>query len=288
MRVRRGVAAALAVLLPLRWRPRLGPENQRGAQQDRIIGGPEALARRLAHQLDVRLDTPAQSVRQHDDTVIVQTQHGTLVAGQVVVAIPPALYGRIDFQPGLPGPKAQLHQHMPMGSVIKTHTIYTTPWWRDLGLNGQANGADQPVGVVFDNSPADGTAGVLLGFFEGDHARRASALGPDERRQIVQDALVSYFGEQARESIGYVENDWCHEPWSGGAYGGRFTTGGWITYGPTLRQPHGHIHFAGTETAKIWNGYIDGAISAGEREANEIVAVRSNETAAAVEEHGRS
>lgn len=78
--------------------------------------------------------------------------------------------------------------------------------------------------------------------------------------------------EQARDSIHYVENDWCQELWSGGAYGGRFTTGGWTTFGPTLKLSHGRVHFAGTETATTWNGYIDGAISAGERAAAEIIA----------------
>lgn len=128
----------------------------------------------------------------------------------------------------------------------------------------------QAVGVVFDNSPADGSEGVLLGFFEGDHARTASSLEPHERRAIVENSLVAFFGERARESTGYIEHDWCREPWSGGAYGGRFTTGGWTTFGPTLRQPHGRLHFAGTETATTWNGYLDGAVSAGERAATEI------------------
>ncbi|MEO6989179.1 MAG: FAD-dependent oxidoreductase [Aquihabitans sp.] len=86
----------------------------------------------------------------------------------------------------------------------------------------------------------------------------------------MEDTLVTYFGEQARDSIHYIENDWCQEPWSGGAYGGRFTTGGWTTFGPTLKLPHGRIDFPGTETATRWNGYIDGAISAGERAAAEI------------------
>ena len=100
---------------------------------------------------------------------------------------------------------------------------------------------------------------MLLGFFDGDHARTASSLSQLERQQVVEDCLHAYFGDRARESIGYIENDWCHEPWSGGAYGGRLTTGGWTTYGLTLRQPHGRIHFAGTETATIWNGCLDGA-----------------------------
>ena len=124
---------------------------------------------------------------------------------------------------------------------------------------------------MFDNSPADASYGVLLGFFEGVHARAATALEPAERRVIVEDDLVAYFGERARASTGYVDTDWCREPWTGGAYAGRFSTGGWTTFGPTLRQPHGRVHFAGSETTTVWNGGLDGAISAGERAATEVV-----------------
>ena len=250
-----------------------------GAQQDRIVGGPQAVAERLAAELDVRLGSPVRGLRQDEHGVVVTSDGGAVVAEHVVLAVPPALYGRIDLEPALPGPRAQLHQHMPMGSVVKTHTVYEEPWWRGLGLSGQAVSAHQPVGVVFDNSPADRPGGVLLGFLEGEHARRASALGPAARRRLVEDSLVAFFGVRARTSIGYVEHDWCHEPWSGGAYGGRFTPGGWTTFGPTLRQPHGRIHFAGTETATVWNGYLDGAVSAGERAAAEIVAARGSDDA---------
>eukprot|EP00160_Parvularia_atlantis_P000427 Unigene10351_Nuclearia_a/m.31621 Unigene10351_Nuclearia_a/g.31621 ORF Unigene10351_Nuclearia_a/g.31621 Unigene10351_Nuclearia_a/m.31621 type:complete len:194 (+) Unigene10351_Nuclearia_a:236-817(+) len=36
---------------------------------------------------------------------------------------------------------------------------------------------------------------------------------------------------------------------------------------PELRSSMGRVHFAGTETAVHWNGYMDGAVEAGEREA---------------------
>jgi len=36
-------------------------------------------------------------------------------------------------------------------------------------------------------------------------------------------------------------------------------------------DPSGRIHWAETESAKVWCGYMDGAISAGARAANEVV-----------------
>jgi monoamine oxidase len=34
----------------------------------------------------------------------------------------------------------------------------------------------------------------------------------------------------------------------------------------------GRLHWAGTETAAVWNGYMDGAVQSGERAAAEVLA----------------
>ena len=38
------------------------------------------------------------------------------------------------------------------------------------------------------------------------------------------------------------------------------------------RKPVGRIYWSGTETATYWNGYMDGAVSSGERVAAEVAA----------------
>jgi monoamine oxidase len=50
------------------------------------------------------------------------------------------------------------------------------------------------------------------------------------------------------------------------------TTGGWTEYGRALRGPIDPIHWAGAETAAVWNGYMDGAVQSGERAADEVLA----------------
>ncbi len=39
--------------------------------------------------------------------------------------------------------------------------------------------------------------------------------------------------------------------------------GAWTDTGSALRAPIGPIHWAGAETATVWNGYMDGAIGSG-------------------------
>ncbi|XP_078064890.1 amine oxidase [flavin-containing] B-like, partial [Mustelus asterias] len=69
----------------------------------------------------------------------------------------------------------------------------------------------------------------------------------------------------------YVEKNWMEEPYSGGCYASVFSPGVLTSFGEVLRQPVGRIHFAGTELANEWIGYMDGAVQAGERAAHEIL-----------------
>ena len=48
--------------------------------------------------------------------------------------------------------------------------------------------------------------------------------------------------------------------------------GGWTGFGQALRTPIGPLHWAGAETATVWNGYMDGAVQSGQRAASEVLA----------------
>jgi len=194
---------------------------------------------------------------------------GVVKAGRAIVALPPTLAGRIRYSPALPPLRDQLTQQVPMGYVIKLQIAFPEPFWRTDGLSGSVFSLDDEVSVIFDNSPPDLSCGVLLGFLEGDHARRAGKLPPEERKEMVLSVFARFFGPRAAKPDEYVERDWAAEEWSRGCYGGRFGTGVWTGYGEALREPVGRIHWAGTETAEVWNNYMDGAVRSGERAARE-------------------
>jgi monoamine oxidase len=245
-----------------------------GAQESRLEGGSQHLASRLAEQLGdvVRLGSPVRAIRQDDRGVEVTYNGGVVEAGRAVVAIPPTLTGRIRYSPALPPLRDQLTQQVPMGYVIKVQIAYPEPFWRAEGLSGSVFSLDDEVSVIFDNSPPDLSCGVLLGFLEGAHARLAGRLPPQERKELILSVFAKFFGSRAANSDEYVEKDWATEEWSRGCYGGRFGTGVWTGYGEALREAVGRIHWAGTETAEIWNGYMDGAVRSGERAAHEVLA----------------
>lgn len=235
-----------------------------GAQQDRVVGGSVLVAERLADGLDIRLRTPVEAVAQSCSGVVVTTRSGeSHAADQVVVAVPPTLAGHLRYDPLLPAWRDQLTQRLPAGTVAKTFAAYPTPFWRADGLNGQVAADRGPVKVVFDVSPPGGEIGVLLGFVEGGDARRWQRLSASDRRGAVLDRLADYFGPRAADPVEYVEKDWTGEEFTRGCYGAHFAPGVWTAFGEALRPPVGRVHWAGSEYAVEWHGYMEGAVRSG-------------------------
>lgn len=245
-----------------------------GAQQERITGGSQVVSERLAADLGdrVRLGCPVQRLDWSDDGVEAIGEGFSVAARHAVVAVPLALVGRIDYRPTLPIARDQLHQRLPHGNVIKTMAVYETPWWRQMGLSGQAASETGPVCATYDNTPPSGSPGVLLSFVEGAHALRLRDFAAEGRRQAVLSCLARLFGPRALEVVRFEEVDWSAEPWTRGCYGAHLPPGVWTKFGPVLRQPVGPLHFAGSETALRWPAYMDGAVESGERAATEIMA----------------
>jgi monoamine oxidase len=256
-----------------------------GAQQDRFHGGSQRIALLMADELGperLRLGAPVRRLEHGEGGVVVHAdgpggEHGGLAvrARRAIVAIPPTLAGRVAYDPPLPARRDQLTQRMPQGTVIKTMAIYETPFWREEGLSGQAGSDAGPARVVFDNSPPDGSPGVLLGFLEGRLARQWGARDAGERREAILAGHARLFGEQAARPERFIERVWAEEEWTRGCYGCLMMTGGWTEYGRALRTPIGPIHWAGAETATVWNGYMDGAVQSGERAAAEALVALS-------------
>ena len=208
---------------------------------------------------------------QNGEQIQIVTGQKTYVARRVIVTVPPALQSRIDFQPLLPAQRAQLVQRMPMGAVWKCYAIYDRPFWRDKGLNGLAATPDGHVTVTFDNSPKDGSQGILMGFVLGNQASQFAGLSDEGRKRSALHAFATFFGSEALNPVRYLDHSFINEEWSRGCYAGVPGPGLWTTLGPALRRPVGGIHWAGTETSDIWNGYIDGAVRSGERVAKELL-----------------
>jgi monoamine oxidase len=231
------------------------------------------LAQLVAEELGDAIikDAPVNTISQDATGATVISEKGSWQVDYVVVAIPLPLSVRIQYQPPLSPQRDLLTQHMPMGSVIKYWVAYEKPFWREKGLNGLA-WSDQPPSDAFcDETPLEGNPGLLVGFIDSRNALKWTGRPIEERKKAVIEQLVSFLGPEAAHPIDYEDQDWPAELWSRGCFSVSMPPGVMTTLGRVIREPHGRIHWAGTETSTRWMGYVDGAIRSGERAATEIL-----------------
>jgi monoamine oxidase len=244
-----------------------------GAQESRFVGGSQLIAIRAAHALGSRvvLRSPVRRIVSSRSGVTVESDRVIVHARRVIVTVPPALVGAIDFDP-IPAERLQIAQRFPQGNEAKAEVIYDRPFWRDQGLSGQAVADVGPLRSTFDNTPPSGKPGILFGFIGGHDARAWAKLSAAGRKKATLDNLALLFGAQARQATGYVEGyTVTQEPWIRGCPTAVAAPGAFLELGPALRRPVGRVHWAGTETSTFWFGYMDGAVRSGERAAVEVV-----------------
>ena len=124
-------------------------------------------------------------------------------AGAAVVAVPPALRGRIDYRPALPAVQDGLSQRMPMGAVIKCHAIYDSPFWREAGLNGRAERHGSLQGHNRQLAARPRGRRAPTGFILGKEAREWGRRSTGERKAAVLECLARYLGGRAIRARAY-------------------------------------------------------------------------------------
>jgi monoamine oxidase len=244
-----------------------------GSQENMMDGGAGLIAERMADVLGdaVHLQAPVRSITQHDDRIVVEADGLSVTAARAVITIPPALVLDIAFDPVLPEDRRTLYTKAVAGPESKTLVVYDEPFWRADGFSGQSAEPGSTAEVTLDASPVAGQPGVLASFTFGPVAERAAAMDDAERRRSVLEALTARFGPKAATPLTFVETAWWTESWTKGCSMAHLPPGVITRYGHLLREPHGRLHWAGTETATISHGAIDGAIRSGERAAAEIL-----------------
>jgi len=246
---------------------------QGGAQERRFVDGAQSLSLRMAEQLGDRvvLSSPVRQITQTADGVRVVSEKVTVSAAHAVVAVPPTLAARISYDPPLPVARDSYTQRSPQGSLLKVEALYDRPFWRSAGLSGAVVSDTGPAKICYDVTPADDALGGLLGFVGGNEAR---TWGGDHEalKAAVVSQFVTFFGPQAASPREVVVQDWPDEIWSRGGPVHLLGPGLLTRAREAIWAPVGRLHWAGTETATYWHGYMDGAITSGRRAADEVLA----------------
>ena len=243
------------------------------AQSLRFVGGPQQMSVDLAARLStpVQLSAPVRRV-ESSKRLKLHTPSGSFGARHAILTPPKPVTARIIFSPELPPAYSQYLQRQPNGATIKIQAVYSTPFWRANRLNGTVVSDTGPIEIVYDNSPPDGSPGVLVGFAEGNVARALFSLSPPQRRTEVLGSLARYFGSAALNPTGYADMVWATEAFTLGAYGSFNPPGVLTSLGAAVQGPTGNLHFAGADYSPEWPGYMEGAIRSGGAVAEEVLA----------------
>jgi len=240
-----------------------------GAQDSLVVEGVGTLVERLAEELgtSLRLAHPVTRIERDDSGVTVRTAYTEIRADRVIVAVPPPMAARIHHEPSLPDARVALERDSHMGVVYKAIAVYPEPFWRASG-SAEMILLDDPGCGVFDSSPPDGP-GHLCVLVGGPEAEALDRLELDERRSAILSALAVQLGTGVLDPSSWHEKAWHLDPHAGGGY--LALPDLHADFGlPMSAEPIGRVHWAGSESAQDHPGYLDGAIEAGLRAAQEV------------------
>lgn len=221
----------------------------------KLEGGTAALVETLLEDADpeLRLETEVTAIAQDDHGAVVTTAAGErFAAAAVVLAVPIAVWGAIEFSPPLAGGKAEYATRPHRNRMSKVHFLAA-----DLPADEIAFGADSPLLFVAPQYElADGV--LAVGF-----SAPPNLLDPTDAGAIAAAVAEHYPRAEVLATDGH---DWVADP---------FSRGGWNTHRPgqlsrfhgSLQEPEGRVFFAGADTAVRWIGWFDGALESGARAA---------------------
>lgn len=253
-------------------------DRKGGGQHLRIRQGTQHFAKGLAQSLPpgvIALSSPVTAIHQTPGGVEIISSGRNIYAKRVIVSVPTPVYKTIDFSPPLPYSKTVFSNSSIYGYYTKVMLVFQNPFWIQRGFCGLAQSFIGPASVVRDtSSPADGKH-ILTCFVAGDSGLKWSALTAEEQKSALLKQVADLFNDSNpldEEFVNLTGYEWSKDEFSGwGCPCAALPPGVLDSTGKALREVVGNIHFVGTETAGEWRGYMEGAVSSGERGAGEVV-----------------
>lgn len=245
----------------------------------RLSGGMTALIEKLCEAIPpntIRLNHPVCQIEKASAGVRIsvgeleQKPQTRFSARNIVLALPPRLAAAtILFTPDLSHDltQAMLKIGTWMAGQAKFYALYPTPFWRKIGLSGQAFSELGPLGEIHDGSSNGKGPYGLTGFLGIPAVQRQSQ---NSLTEAMLSQLSVLYGRKAAQPSAFFYQDWARE---------RFTATQFdeppMLEHPNYCPPAGQtsiwdrrIFFAGTETASQHGGYLEGALRAAQRAVN--------------------
>lgn len=249
-----------------------GGKGLANAEECFIAEGAQTVAERLATNLgsDLHLNCPVRSLTV-ENTIRLGAEGGEFAAKQVILALPLQMLSGIRFTGSSVPDFGRLQGQRISGRVIKSVLLYEHAWWRAPGLSGTALLNDRIVSGFVDGSPEGGSPGVLVAFSSAGAADRLRSLTRDAQ-QVEMEALVTgVLGKAPTPAFEYYSHDWNADCWSLGGYASHSALGFFLPQEREMQRQEGPVHLAGSETARHFRGYMEGALASAERASEAVL-----------------
>ena len=242
----------------------------------RIRGGNDRLPERIAGTLrgPVLLQHVARGIVQKKDCVRLTVenrrgQRNALTADYAIVAVPASLAVAIEYLPPLPERQRDAFTRLRQGRATKTVLQFDRHSWRRSG-RARACTTDLDIGAVWDGSEDQRDRRGILTVLAGGSASDAtkSLLATEGASGLAE--RLSFFGGGNARLIACHSISWEDDPWARGGYALLDPS-----FPPSARAllalPHKRVFFAGEQTSRKWQGYMNGAVESGFRAAEEVI-----------------
>lgn len=207
---------------------------------------------------ELHLSTPVRSVVQSEGGVVVETDDHAFTAKGVICTVPINTLHRIAFEPALPTEVLEAssvgHSCMSIKSWARCRNVPNGLFGLGWGGAAQWVSNEYPLG--------DGTT-LVCSF--GYDPEQFDANDP----KSVERALRQYVPDI--EVLSVDTHDWAGDEFSDGTWS--IWDPNWVVAGheSAFDTPHGQVYFAGSDVAKSWPGWIDGAINSGAETAARVL-----------------
>ena len=239
------------------------------SETDRLMGGNMKLAEQLAEAIGAErivTGTSVESIDVADHGVNVVTRDRRFDADDVVLTVPPSLWGRIKISPGLP--KEMLPQ---MGKSLKVLSKVDQQFWKDSKLAPDSIN-DGALTLTWEATGGQADPGVYVfsGFASAGNAEICRKGWGAQKEGFFKAEIGKVYKDYSRSLQDVRFMDWPTDPQTMAAYS--FPAPGQVTkVGPLLAQVHAeHLHLAGEHTCYKFVGYMEGALQSGVRVARRL------------------
>jgi monoamine oxidase len=209
---------------------------------------------------NVILGTRVDAIDHDETSVIVRTTDGEHAASAAIVALPVNALGGVRFDPPLAERKREAAKEGLVSLGVKV--------WAKLAAGNPSMFAAAPgrfpLSFVQTVAPTPDGGTVVVGF-----GPSAAALSPDDPEPVARAIEDLLPGARVEEVGGH---DWVRDPLAGETWAS-YGPGRLLRWLPELERREGRVAFAGSDFARGWGSYMDGAIETGLRAGREIEAI---------------